>query len=56
MCVGEKNARVLRMSCSAKTRRGDAGRDGPVWLQRHRCEFVTDVMLEARGGKHTNAN
>ena len=53
MCVGEKNARVLRMSCSAKTRRGDAGRDGPVWLQRHRCEFV---KLEARGGKHMNTN
>jgi hypothetical protein len=53
-------ARALRVSCSGETGRGDAVRDGPAWLQRHGCEFVTGVMLEAaattriqRGGERS---
>ena len=33
----------------------DAVRVEPTWLQRHGCEFVTDVALEARGSGHTKA-
>ena len=29
-------------------RRSDAVRVRPAWLQRHSCEFVTGVKLEAR--------
>ena len=32
--------------------RSNAIRVGPTWLQRHSCEFVKGVALEARGGGH----
>ena len=49
----ERNARALRVSCSRNydRRRGDVVRNEPAWLQRHGCEFVTDVMLEVRRRK-----
>jgi hypothetical protein len=53
----------MREECESATRellgetrrRGDAVHNGPAWLQRHGCEFVTGVMLEARGGELADA-
>jgi hypothetical protein len=36
-------------------RRGDMVLNGPAWLQRHGCEFVTGVLFEARGGELADA-
>ena len=37
------------MSRLNEAKRGDAVRDGPTWLQRLGCGFVTGVKLEAAG-------
>ena len=44
VCVRECEAR-----CS------NTVRVGPAWLQRHGCEFVTGMILEARGDGHAKA-
>jgi hypothetical protein len=36
-------------------KRSDAICVGPAWLQQHGCEFVTGVILGARGGGHAKA-
>ena len=41
--------------CVCVRRRSVAVRVGPAWLQRHGCEDVTDVALEARGSGHAKA-
>jgi hypothetical protein len=41
---------VCEGECEA--RHSDAVRIGPAWLQRHGCEFVTGVKLEAEDGGH----
>ena len=36
---------VCVYGCERGVRRSDAIHVGPMWLQRHGCEFVTDVSL-----------
>ena len=48
MCVRERER-----GCEA--RHSDAVRVGPAWLQRHGCEFITDMNLRQNGGRHTRA-
>ena len=48
VCVRERER-----GCEA--RRSDAVHVGPAWLQRHGCEFVTDVNLRRNRGRHTRA-
>jgi hypothetical protein len=55
--VERERERVCVCECERESEasRSDAVRVGPAWLQRHGCEFVTGVILEARGGGHARA-
>ena len=51
----DKRKMKLGRRSRSEARRSDAVHDGPAWLQRHGCESVLGVTLEARGGGHANA-
>ena len=55
MCECEGETRWLHVNHWGETRRDGVVCDGPVWVQWRGCGFVTGMMLEARGDKHTNA-
>jgi hypothetical protein len=55
VCVCERGMESAPRELLGEARRDGAVRVGPAWLQRHGCEFVTGVRLEARDGGHTNA-
>ena len=48
---GERESVCVCVDARGGGRRSDAIRVGPAWLQRHGCEFVTDVNLRRKRGR-----